>query len=66
VEAARAWEAGAGFALVADEVKTLAQRSAEATNDTAGLIEDTLKKDQREFRASKQNERDIWRGDVQK
>jgi methyl-accepting chemotaxis protein len=44
VEAARAGEAGAGFAVVADEVKTLAQRSAKAANDTAGLIEDTLKK----------------------
>jgi methyl-accepting chemotaxis protein len=44
VEAARAGEAGAGFAVVAGEVRNLAMRAADAAKNTAGLIEGTVKK----------------------
>ncbi len=44
VEAARAGEAGAGFAVVANEVRNLAMRAADAAKNTANLIEGTVKK----------------------
>jgi len=43
VEAARAGEAGKGFAVVAEEVRNLAMLSAEAANNTAKMIEESVK-----------------------
>ncbi|HQN17663.1 MAG TPA: Cache 3/Cache 2 fusion domain-containing protein [Syntrophobacteraceae bacterium] len=44
VEAARAGESGAGFAVVAEEVRNLAMRAADAAKNTAVLIEGTVKR----------------------
>jgi methyl-accepting chemotaxis protein len=43
VEAARAGTAGAGFAVVANEVRSLAMRAAEAARSTSDLISGTVK-----------------------
>ncbi|SEG54468.1 Methyl-accepting chemotaxis protein (MCP) signalling domain-containing protein [Bryocella elongata] len=44
VEAARAGEAGAGFAVVAEEVRNLAGKCAEAANDSSAIVAESLQR----------------------
>lgn len=59
VEAARAGSAGKGFSVVADEVRNLAQKSAEAAKNTAELIERTTDSIEHSARLAQQTEQSL-------
>ena len=64
IEAARAGEHGKGFAVVADEVRKLAERSGKATKEIASLIESIQKGTNNAVEAMEVGTREVEQGSV--
>jgi methyl-accepting chemotaxis protein len=62
IEAARAGEQGRGFAVVADEVRKLAERTASATKEIAGMIENIQKEAREAVSAMQDGTREVELG----
>jgi methyl-accepting chemotaxis protein len=59
IEAARAGEQGRGFAVVADEVRKLAERTTKATKEIADMIESIQKETQNAVKAMERESEDV-------
>jgi methyl-accepting chemotaxis protein len=62
IEAARAGEQGRGFAVVADEVRKLAERTTRATKEIAGMIESVQKQTKNAVQAMELESREVQVG----
>ncbi len=62
IEAARAGEHGKGFAVVADEVRKLSERSANATKEISELVRDIQKTVSEAVKASDEGDREVDEG----
>jgi PAS domain S-box-containing protein len=65
IEAARAGEHGKGFAVVADEVRKLAENSAAATREIAGLIKEVQRTVSEAVRAMEEGATEVEAGVIQ-
>lgn len=62
IEAARAGEQGRGFAVVADEVRKLAERTTSATNEIEGMVTKIQKDSEKAVVAIKQGNEEVSKG----